>query len=258
MNSPFEEPDDEREFSEPFIPESDDSESAESDLPQFDDDGNMPVMPTEANVHSDPLILTDEEFREFVDLRHTIAERADFNGSAQGIRDFLDAIGEDTTREGLKDTTRRVIESWEELYCGYAVDIPSLFTTFDAEQYDEMVLLRGIHFYSMCEHHILPFYGVAHVAYIPGTKIVGLSKLARLVEAFSRRLQNQERLTKQIVDTLNEHLSPRGAACIIEGQHMCMACRGVQKPNSVMVTSCITGAFNTPATRAELFSLIKG
>ena len=234
-----------------------DSEETEDDdlpLPEFDADGNLTTSPS---TPAEPLVMTDEEFRDFAE-RGSIEENAASYDLHAAIRDMICTIGDDPDRPGLIDTPDRVIRSWNELYAGYWTNVKDLFTEFDNEGYDEMVILRGIEFFSMCEHHILPFHGKAHVAYIPGDKIVGLSKLARLVDVLSKRLQNQERLTQQIVEALMEHLSPRGAACVMEGHHMCMACRGVKKPHSTMVTSCFKGAFQNQATRAELFSLIKG
>lgn len=241
-----------------FNPEEENED--EPELPTFDDDGHMRTVNNPPAADPNPLYLTHQEKLEICkEKKLSITEMADSYGVSSSIIEIIDIIGDNSLREGLRDTPNRVIRSWEELYSGYTVDIPSLFTTFDTEDYSEMVLLKNIDFFSMCEHHMLPFYGRAHVAYIPHQKLVGLSKLARVVEAFSRRLQNQERLTQQIVGCLEEHLAPLGAACVIEGQHMCMACRGVNKPNAVMMTSCLNGAFSkNQATRAEFFSLIKG
>lgn len=173
------------------------------------------------------------------------------------IRQVLLEIGENPDREGLKDTPRRVVKSWKELYKGYTQDPEDFLTTFESEGYDQIVLLDNIEMYSMCEHHMLPFFGRAHVAYIPGDMIVGISKLARLVDMYSRRLQNQERITQQVTTALMTHLKPKGAACFIEAKHMCMCSRGVEKQNSVMKTSCLKGAFfDTPEARAELLQLI--
>jgi len=170
----------------------------------------------------------------------------------------LQYLGEDITRDGLADTPSRVVRSWKELYAGYSIDPKDLFTIFDAEKYDEIVLLKNIEMYSMCEHHMLPFHGKAHIAYIADGSVIGISKLARLLEAFSRRLQIQERIGMQVTDALNRYLKPLGAACIIESSHMCMTCRGVQKQHSVMVTSSLTGRFKEDASaRNELMSLIK-
>ena len=161
-------------------------------------------------------------------------------------------------REGLVDTPKRVVESFNELYNGYSQDADSLLdATFNAEGYDGIVLLRDIEFHSTCEHHMLPFTGSAHVAYIPVKKIVGISKLARLVELHSMRLQNQERITKSIVDDLERVLKPLGCGVIIEAKHGCMQCRGVKKQNSIMSTSSMRGVFfDNKEARMELLQLI--
>lgn len=175
------------------------------------------------------------------------------------VFNMLKGIGEDLNREGLADTPTRVVKSWSELYKGYSMN-PSeiLKTVFDGEGYDQIVLLKDIELYSMCEHHMLPFYGKAHVAYLPRKKVVGLSKLARLVECFSRRLQIQERLTKEVVEALEENLDPIGAACVIEAKHFCMVARGVGKQHSSMVTSAMAGVFlDDHDARSELMHLIK-
>jgi GTP cyclohydrolase I len=169
----------------------------------------------------------------------------------------LDANGE--LREGLRNTPKRVVKSWEEIYSGYKQDPKEVLNaTFNGEGYDGIVLLRDIEFYSTCEHHMLSFAGKAHVAYIPTDKIVGISKLARLVEVYARRLQNQERITTQVADSLVEYLKPLGAAVIIEARHGCMGCRGVKKSHAVMSTSAMRGVFfDKPEARAELMDLIK-
>ena len=169
----------------------------------------------------------------------------------------LDGNGEQ--REGLKNTPKRVVESWKELYSGYKSDPKeTLNATFNGEGYDGIVLLKDIEFYSTCEHHMLSFTGKAHVAYIPTDRIVGISKLARIVEVFSRRLQNQERITTQVADALEKYLKPLGAAIIIEAKHECMGCRGVKKSHATMTTSAMRGVFFDKAeARAELMELIK-
>ena len=173
------------------------------------------------------------------------------------IKQILQEIGENPDREGLQDTPKRVVKSWKELYAGYSKNPEDLFTTFESDGYDQIVLLKDIEMYSMCEHHMLPFHGVAHVAYIPDGKIVGISKLARIVDMYSKRLQNQERITQQVTDCLMKYLQPKGAACIIEAKHMCMCARGVGKQNSVMTTSSMYGAFFVNGSaRAELLRLI--
>jgi len=174
------------------------------------------------------------------------------------INDYLKAIGEDPAREGLIKTPTRIINSWKELYSGYKKDPIGLLTTFEADGYDQIILLKDIEMYSMCEHHMLPFFGKAHVAYIPNKRVVGISKLARLVDIYARRLQIQERIGEQVTDALMKYLNPLGAACVIEATHTCMRMRGVAKQNSIMITSSIKGIFRTkPSVKEELFNLIK-
>jgi len=174
------------------------------------------------------------------------------------IKELIGQIGEDPSREGLKDTPARVAKSFTKLYGGYGTNPKEIITVFDNEGYDEMVIARDIEFYSMCEHHMLPFYGKVHIGYIPDQKIVGLSKMPRMIELYSRRLQNQERLTKQIADTLNEVLKPKGVGVVIQAAHMCMQARGVEKQHSNMVTSSFTGLFKKNMnTRSEFLNLIK-
>jgi GTP cyclohydrolase I len=177
----------------------------------------------------------------------------------EALRTILRAIGDDPDREGLQDTPARVIKSWTELFAGYHQDPAEILgTTFgDVDGYDELVLLKDIPFQSTCEHHMLPFIGKAHVAYLPGERVVGLSKLARLVECFARRLQIQERLTREVAKAIMAHLQPAGCGVVIEAAHGCMACRGVKKEGATMVTSTLEGEFKNPATRAEFLSLIK-
>ena len=179
-------------------------------------------------------------------------------GAVETLVRYIEKIDGDL-REGLEDTPKRVIEAFEELYNGYSMDADTLLdATFNAEGYDGIVLLRDIEFHSTCEHHMLPFTGAAHVAYIPIEKIVGISKLARLVDLHSKRLQNQERITKSIADDLERVLKPLGCAVIIEAKHGCMQCRGVKKQNSVMSTSSMKGVFfdNSEARTELLLSLI--
>lgn len=179
--------------------------------------------------------------------------------SEELIREILVRVGEDPDREGLQQTPPRIVRSWKEIYGGYeqrAEDV--LVTQFCAGQYDEMVLLRDIEFYSTCEHHMLPFYGKAHIAYLPKNKIVGLSKLARLFDVYARRLQVQERLTQQVAAELERVLRPEGVAVMLEGKHQCMCCRGVGKQDGTMVTSCLLGAFKENlASRNEFLALVK-
>jgi GTP cyclohydrolase I len=177
----------------------------------------------------------------------------------QAVRMILEAIGEDPKREGLKLTPARVARAYEEIF-GQGEHDPgaALSTTFD-ERHHEIVLVKDIPFYSMCEHHLLPFFGKAHVAYIPNGKIVGISKLARVVEAFARRPQVQERMTSQIAELINEKLDAAGVAVIIEAIHTCMTMRGVKKPGASVITSAMRGAFrDNITTRTEIMSLVYG
>lgn len=160
--------------------------------------------------------------------------------------------------EELEETPRRAARGFLELTSGYDVDVPALFKTFDANGYDEMVVVRDIPFSSLCEHHLLPFYGKAAVAYIPNGRIVGLSKLARLVDAFARRLQVQERLTEQVADAMVEHLNPAGVAVVMSAEHLCMSIRGARTPGAMTVTSSLRGAmFEKPEARAEVMALLR-
>jgi len=173
---------------------------------------------------------------------------------AVAVHEILVSVGEDPHREGLRRTPERVARMYEELLAGYRQDPIALINDalFDVS-YDEMVLVKDIEYYSLCEHHLLPFYGHAHVAYIPDGKVLGLSKIPRIVDLFARRLQVQERMTSQIAEFLNEVLHPKGVAVVIEGSHLCAMMRGVRKANARMVTSAMLGAFKTDArTRAEL------
>lgn len=179
----------------------------------------------------------------------------------QGVRMILEGVGEDPTREGLLDTPRRVASMYEEIFSGLNQDAAEHFCVTFNEGHQEMVLIRDIPLYSVCEHHLLPFIGRAHVAYIPGKdgRICGLSKLARVVDVFAKRPQVQERLTSQIAETIVEHLNPQGVMVVIEAEHLCMSMRGVQKPGATTTTSAVRGIFERNiATRAEAMSLIKG
>jgi GTP cyclohydrolase IA len=175
------------------------------------------------------------------------------------IREILRRVGDDPDREGLQQTPARIMRSWKEIYGGYQQRSEEvLVTQFQAEQYDEMVLLQDIEFYSTCEHHMLPFYGKAHIGYLPNQRIVGLSKLARLLDIYARRLQVQERLTYQIATELQRVLKPKGVAVMMEARHQCMCCRGVRKQEGKMVTSCMLGAFRKSlATRREFLALVR-
>lgn len=174
------------------------------------------------------------------------------------VREILKLIGENVEREGLQETPARVARMYEEIFAGYEVDPRDVLgVTFD-EQHEELVIVKDIVYYSQCEHHMAPFFGKAHIGYIPSGKIAGLSKLARLVEAVSRRLQVQERITSQIADILDEELKANGVMVVVEGEHLCMCARGVKKPGSKTVTSAVRGQFRqSAALRAEFLGLIK-
>ena len=177
---------------------------------------------------------------------------------ASTVRSLLTELGEDPRRDGLRDTPDRVARTLSFLTCGYAVDPRDVVgdALFEAE-YDEMVVVRDVEVYSLCEHHLLPFFGRCHIAYLPGAKIIGLSKLARLVEVYARRLQIQERLTTQIATAIEQILTPKGVGVVIEAHHLCMMMRGIEKQNSFAMTSCMLGQFRSDArTRTEFLSLI--
>lgn len=178
----------------------------------------------------------------------------------QAVTMILEAIGEDTQREGLVNTPSRVARMYEEIFCGLQEDPKKHLQVLFTEDHEEMVLVKDIAFYSMCEHHLLPFFGKAHVAYIPRRgKITGLSKLARTVETIAKRPQLQERLTSSIAEAVMEALNPMGVIVVVEAEHMCMTMRGVRKPGSMTLTSAVRGLFKTKdSTRAEAFALIKG
>ena len=172
-------------------------------------------------------------------------------------RSLLTEIGEDPERAGLVRTPHRVAKAWTYLTSGYEMNIEKVLNgAIFEEQYDEMVIVKDIDFFSLCEHHLLPFFGKAHIAYIPNGKIVGLSKLPRIVEVFSRRLQVQERMTREIADTIMQYLNPLGVAVVTESRHMCMMMRGVEKQNSIATASAMLGAFKEPKTRSEFMTLI--
>lgn len=175
------------------------------------------------------------------------------------LKQLILSIGEIPSREGLCDTPARVIKSFEELYKGYKMKVEDVITTFEKETYSGMVLLKNIEMYSMCEHHMLPFVGKCSIAYVPDKKIIGISKLARIMEIFARRLQVQERLTDEIADAIETHLQPKGTAVYIEAEHFCMRMRGANKQNSTMVTSSLRGCFlNEDSSRQEFYNQIKG
>jgi GTP cyclohydrolase I len=179
----------------------------------------------------------------------------------QGVRLILEGVGEDPTREGLLDTPARVARMYEEIFSGLTSTPAPLFEKSFGENHSELVLVKDIPFYSVCEHHLVPFYGMAHVGYLPGDdgRICGIPKLARLVDLFAKRPQVQERLTSQVADTLVEFLDPHGVIVVIEAEHLCMSMRGIKKPGSKTTTSAVRGAFkNSAKTREEALSLIFG
>ena len=177
----------------------------------------------------------------------------------EAVLAIVEAIGEDPKREGLVGTPRRIAEMYSELFMGIDLDPREELTVGFEEGHHEMVILKDIPFYSMCEHHLLPFYGVVHIGYIPKGRVIGASKLARVVEILSRRPQLQERLTTQIAETIVEALEPDGVAVVIQAEHMCMTIRGVKKPGSNIITSATRGLFRTKAaTRSEFLSLVQG
>jgi GTP cyclohydrolase IA len=200
-------------------------------------------------------------------IDHTNRPAAHANGPAidlaraeAAIRELLFAVGEDPDREGLLETPARVARAYGEIFRGLAQEPADVLTTTFELGHDELVLVRDIEVYSTCEHHLLPFHGVAHVGYIPGThgRVTGLSKLARLVDVYARRPQLQERLTTQVADALEVGLEPRGVLVVVECEHLCMSMRGVRKPGSRTITSAVRGQLRDPATRAEAMSLVLG
>ena len=198
--------------------------------------------------------------REVPTVASALVARPSQESAEEGYRNLLAFAGEDPAREGLLRTPHRAAEAFKYLTSGYSVDIETLLNgAVFREDYDDMVVVKDIEFYSLCEHHLLPFFGKAHVAYIPDGTIVGLSKIPRLVDMFARRLQVQERMTTQIAEALENALQPKGVAIVVEGVHMCMRMRGVQKQESSMVTSHVRGIFRTDrATRQEFMALVKG
>jgi GTP cyclohydrolase I len=176
------------------------------------------------------------------------------------IRQLLAGLGEDPSREGLLDTPKRVEKSLKFLTSGYQVDIKALINNaLFSVDYSEMVIVKDIDFYSLCEHHMLPFFGKCHVAYLPREKVIGLSKIPRIVDALSRRLQVQERLTNQIAEVILDAINPLGVGIVMEGTHLCMSMRGVEKQNSFAITSAMLGTFRSdPRTRSEFLTLIRG
>ena len=187
-------------------------------------------------------------------------KKVDLKKIERGVKLILEGVSEDPKRPGLKETPQRVARMFSEIMGGINENPAKQLRIIQGEKHDEMVLIKNIPLYSMCEHHLLPFAGVAHIAYIPkGARIVGLSKIARVVDILSRRLQVQERLTKQVADLIMEHLKPLGVMVVIEAEHMCMSMRGAKKPKSLTITSALRGSFRThSATRSEAMILIRG
>ncbi len=199
--------------------------------------------------------MTIEQIRDVAKLTGPV----DLERIQRATRELIEAIGEDPEREGLLGTPERVARMYAELFEGLRIDPAKLLSVGFEVGHDEMVILKDIPFYSVCEHHFMPFHGVAAVGYIPDGRVVGLSKLARLVDAYARRPQIQEQLTSQIADTLMEALQPDGVAVVIEAEHLCMTARGAKKPGSRMVTSATRGTFRkNDVTRAEFLSLVRG
>ena len=184
----------------------------------------------------------------------------DLERAERAVREMLIAIGENPDREGLKETPARVARSYVEIFAGMTQTPEDVLTTTFEVGHEELILVRDIEVYSTCEHHLVPFHGVAHVGYIPGSdgRVTGLSKLARLVDVYARRPQVQERLTSQIADALSEHLKPMGVLVVIECEHLCMSMRGVRRPGSRTITSAVRGQLRDPATRAEAMGLVLG
>ncbi len=191
-------------------------------------------------------------------MRALSAEEFATECAVSAVRDLLRYLGEDPRRDGLLETPARVVKALREMTAGYKMDPAQILSKTFAESSDQLILVRDIDFYSTCEHHLLPFYGTAHVAYLPGERVVGLSKIPRLVECFALRLQIQERLTAQIADALHEILGCRGVGVVIRAKHLCMACRGVRKDKASMVTSAMRGLMLTEASlKAEFLNLCR-
>jgi len=210
-------------------------------------------------MHTFVSLESSRQYEESI-ISRTIESKPSRQDAEAAIRTLLRWAGDDPSREGLLETPNRVVRAYEEFFAGYDADPADMLSrTFEeTDGYDEMVLLRNVTFESHCEHHMVPIIGVAHVAYIPEHRVVGISKLARVVEAFAKRLQIQERLTMQIANTIEAILQPLGVGVVIEAQHQCMSSRGVHKPGVSMVTSCLLGAFrDNPATRSEFLSALK-
>lgn len=208
------------------------------------------------NEHDNPVLTKDAELKGYVNINRYNEETVGRIASHYG--DILTSMGEDPNREGLIKTPERIAKSLQYLTHGYDIDPKEiLLSAMFKEEYSQMVIVKDIEVYSLCEHHMLPFFGKAHIAYIPDGHIVGLSKIPRIVDAFARRLQVQERLTNEIRDCIQETLNPIGVAVVIECKHLCMSMRGIQKQNSVTTTSAFTGEFSKERTRTEFLQLIQ-
>ncbi len=212
-----------------------------------------------AIVNSGTEVISGTLADEADELARPVRPGVDLARIERAVREILTAVGENPDREGLRDTPRRVARMYAELFSGLHEDPRVHLQRFFTEKYDEIVLVRDISFESICEHHLMPFVGKAHIGYLPNGRVIGLSKLARVVEGVARRPQVQERMTETIADLLMEELQPKGVAVVLEAVHTCMTVRGVRKPGSVCVTSAMKGAFrNNPSTRAEVMTLIHG
>ncbi|NYI05678.1 GTP cyclohydrolase I FolE [Allostreptomyces psammosilenae] len=208
---------------------------------------------------TDPVTLTEPQNEPITHRGRAVGE-FDFDRAARAVRELLIAVGEDPDRDGLRDTPARVARAYQEMFAGLRQDPEEVLTTTFDLGHDEMVLVKDIEVYSVCEHHLVPFHGVAHVGYIPATdgRITGLSKLARLVEVYARRPQVQERLTSQVADALMRILQPRGVIVVVECEHLCMSMRGIRKPGAKTATSAVRGQLRDAVTRAEAMSLLRG
>jgi GTP cyclohydrolase I len=234
------------------------SEQSNVDLGAVGGDGHGAPHSIATNHPSHPHLDEDDDFPVSPRYRRIDHYGVDSTEAiAANVRSILTHIGENPEREGLLKTPERVAKAHQFLTHGYSLDPREILTkALFKEDYDEMILVKDIELYSLCEHHMVPFFGKAHVAYIPDGRIVGLSKIPRVVDVFSRRLQVQERLTMQIRDAINDVLQPKGVAVVIEATHMCMVMRGVQKQHSSTTTSAVSGAFQEESTRAEFMRLI--
>ncbi len=206
----------------------------------------------ETMTHADFLVLVDKQKDEHKNKGYIIFPWENNTLDDHDIvTRMIEAIGESPNREGLIDTPKRVVKSWKKIFGGYSQTAEEVLQTAFTEEYDQMIVCKDIEFYSTCEHHMLPFYGKAHIGYIPNEKVVGLSKMPRLLEVFARRMQIQERLTNQVADSMQRIIQPKGAGVIIEAKHHCMVCRGVEKQNSSMITTALTGVFKEQLVKDE-------